>query len=258
MKKYFVHTIFITYFKYQVVTGYYQFTTILRSHYPLNGGKTSELTLKPSSPHKVCSFHFGSPAQTICLRWKRLYLSRQHKLPRQTASSICSIHLSRSLCIYLHKHTHTQWHREKGSILWSGVGLRKAKLGFWVWYKKLFVAMVERRKPLVLSSTKLIINSVLTSSSSPPPQLADRVEDDVSSGTLQLRAGILRFPRDKIVISSHHSNLSSLDDAALVGLSTCALKRLSITSASMVIKNISISSIKLGLVVEKIKEKETI
>ena len=135
-----------------------------------------------------------------------------------------------------------------------------------MWYKKLFVAMVERRKPLVLSSTKLIINSVLTSSSSPPPppppppppQLADRVEDDVSSGTLQLRAGILRFPRDKIVISSHHSNLASLDDAALVGLSTCALKRLSITSASMVIKNISISSIKLGLVVEKIKEKETI
>lgn len=133
-----------------------------------------------------------------------------------------------------------------------------------MWYKKLFVAMVERRKPLVLSSTKLLINSVLTSSSSPPPppppppQLADRVEDDVSSGTLQLRAGILRFPRDKIVISSYHSNLASLDDAALVGLSTCALKRLSITSASMVIKNISISSIKLGLVVEKIKEKETI
>ena len=123
------------------------------------------------------------------------------------------------------------------------------------------VAMVERRKPLVLSSTKLLISSVLSSSSSsspPPPQLADRVEDDVSGGTLQLRAGILRFPRDKIAISSHHSNLASLDDAALVGLSTCALKRLSITSASLVIKNISISSVKLCLVVEKIKEEETI
>lgn len=128
-----------------------------------------------------------------------------------------------------------------------------------MWYKKLCVAMVERRKPLVLSSTKLLINSVLSSSSPPPPQqLAERVEDDVSGGTLQLRAGILRFPRDKIVISSHNSNLASLDDAALVGLSTCALKRLSITSASLVIKNISISSIKLCLSVEKIKEKETI
>lgn len=171
------------------------------------------------------------------------------------------ISLARSVYIYTNTRIHSD--TQRALILWSGVGLRKAKLGFWVWYKKLFVAMVERRKPLVLSSTKLIINSVLTSSSSPPPpppppQLADRVEDDVSSGTLQLRAGILRFPRDKIVISSYHSNLASLDDAALVGLSTCALKRLSITSASMVIKNISISSIKLGLVVEKIKEKETI
>ena len=133
-----------------------------------------------------------------------------------------------------------------------------------MWYKKHCVAMVERRRPLVLSSTKLLISSVLSSSSSssppppPPPQLADRVEDDVSGGTLQLRAGILRFPRDKIAISSHHSNLASLDDAALVGLSTCALKRLSITSASLVIKNISISSIKLCLVVEEIKEKKTI
>lgn len=172
------------------------------------------------------------------------------------------ISLARSVYIYTNTRIHSD--TQRALILWSGVGLRKAKLGFWVWYKKLFVAMVERRKPLVLSSTKLLINSVLTSSSSPPPppppppQLADRVEDDVSSGTLQLRAGILRFPRDKIVISSYHSNLASLDDAALVGLSTCALKRLSITSASMVIKNISISSIKLGLVVEKIKEKETI
>ncbi|XP_050265419.1 peroxisome biogenesis protein 6 [Quercus robur] len=116
--------------------------------------------------------------------------------------------------------------------------------------------MVERRKPLVLSSTKLLINSVLSSSSSsppppqPPPQLADRVEDDVSGGTLQLRAGILRFPRDKIAISSHHPNLASLDDAALVGLSTCALKRLSITSASLVlVKNIETNVQRIAQVV---------
>lgn len=92
---------------------------------------------------------------------------------------------------------------------------------------------------MVLSSTKLLVGSVLSSSRLGE---ADRVRvvagndplgDDVS-GDLQLRAGILRFSRDGEVISD--SKLDSLDDAALVGLSTSALKRLSITSGSLVNK----------------------
>jgi hypothetical protein len=102
--------------------------------------------------------------------------------------------------------------------------------------------MVERRKPLVLSTTKLLVSSVLSSS-----QLGevDRVRvvagseplgDDVA-GDLQQRAGILRFSTDRNVISD--PKLNSLDDAALAGLSTSALKRLSITSGSLVNKFIS-------------------
>ncbi|XP_059438580.1 peroxisomal ATPase PEX6 [Corylus avellana] len=96
--------------------------------------------------------------------------------------------------------------------------------------------MVERRKPLVLSTTKLLVSSILSSS-----QLGevDRVRVVVGnvSGDLQLRAGILRFSTDRDVISD--PKLDSLDDAALVGLSTSVLKRLSITSGSLVlIKNV--------------------
>jgi peroxin-6 len=91
----------------------------------------------------------------------------------------------------------------------------------------------------VLSTTKLLVSSVLSSS-----QLGevDRVRvvagneplgDDVA-GDLQLRAGILRFSTDRNVISD--PKLNSLDDAALAGLSTSALKRLSITSGSLVNK----------------------
>lgn len=100
----------------------------------------------------------------------------------------------------------------------------------------------------MLSSTKLLINSVLSSSSSKLAESeSNRVGDDVSR-TLQLRAGILRFPRDKTVIS--HPDLASLDDAALVGLSTSALKRLSITSASLVlVKNVETNVQRIGQVV---------
>lgn len=98
--------------------------------------------------------------------------------------------------------------------------------------------MVERRKPLVLSSTKVVINSVLSSSRLGE---GDRIRvvagkeplDDDASPDFQLQAGILRFPRDSDVISD--PKLGSLDDAALVGLSTSALKQLSITSGSLVL-----------------------
>ncbi|MBA0753653.1 hypothetical protein Gogos_021146, partial [Gossypium gossypioides] len=62
--------------------------------------------------------------------------------------------------------------------------------------------MVWRRKPLVLSSTKIL-------------------------------AGILRVSKDKNGISD--PKLASLDDSALIGLSTSTLKRLSITSGSLVL-----------------------
>lgn len=90
-------------------------------------------------------------------------------------------------------------------------------------------SMVERRKPLVLSSTKLLINSVLSSSRRVTGE--NLVGDDVSP-SLQLPAGILRFSKDKIDISD--AKFASLDDSALLGLSTCVLKQLSVTSGSLV------------------------
>ncbi|KAL2556705.1 Peroxisome biogenesis protein 6 [Forsythia ovata] len=95
--------------------------------------------------------------------------------------------------------------------------------------------MVERRrKPLVLSSTKALINSVLNSPSK--TEEFDQIEPlpfvHSSTPTLQLTAGILRLSEGSDVI------LTSLDDSALVGLSTSVLKRLSITSGSLIlIKN---------------------
>ncbi|CAN6693794.1 unnamed protein product [Malus baccata var. baccata] len=91
------------------------------------------------------------------------------------------------------------------------------------------VPMVEkrRRNPLVLTSTKNLINSVLSEG-----HRVDGSGDGDASTSLQLPPGILRLSR--AVISSS-PKLASLDDSALVGLSTPALKRLSITSGSLVI-----------------------
>lgn len=91
--------------------------------------------------------------------------------------------------------------------------------------------MVEgrRRKPLVLSSTKTLINSVLSSS---PLNYGHKLTGDDVSPSLQLTAGILRFSKDNIDIWD--SKLASYDDSALVGLSTSLLKKLSITSGSLV------------------------
>ncbi|KAK6937427.1 ATPase, AAA-type, core [Dillenia turbinata] len=85
--------------------------------------------------------------------------------------------------------------------------------------------MVERRKPLVLSSTKALINSVLTS-----PRFNER---ESHSNEVVLPAGILRFSKDKAI--SVNPKLASLDDSSLIGLSTSLLKRLSITSGSLVL-----------------------
>ncbi|XP_022876583.1 peroxisome biogenesis protein 6 isoform X2 [Olea europaea var. sylvestris] len=95
--------------------------------------------------------------------------------------------------------------------------------------------MVERRKPLVLSSTKALINSVLKSPSKTEEvdQTEHRASVLSSSPTLQLTVGILRFCKGEDVI------LPSLDDSALVGLSTSMLKQLSITSGSLLPKHAS-------------------
>ena len=87
--------------------------------------------------------------------------------------------------------------------------------------------MVGRRKPLVLSSTKILVNSVLSSM-----QLNEADPTNLSADGLRWKAGILRFSKDKNDISD--PKLASLDDSALVWLSTSALKRLSITSGSLV------------------------
>ncbi|KAH9786272.1 peroxisome biogenesis protein 6 [Citrus sinensis] len=106
-------------------------------------------------------------------------------------------------------------------------------------------SMVERRKPLVLSSTKLLINSVLSSSRRVTGE--NLVGDDVSP-SLQLPAGILRFSKDKIDISD--AKFASLDDSALLGLSTCVLKQLSVTSGSLVlVKNAETTKQRIAQVV---------
>lgn len=103
--------------------------------------------------------------------------------------------------------------------------------------------MVGRRKPLVLSSTQSLLNSVLNSSNKEKVNGIDDARINNNSGTdgdggaptiLQLRAGILRLSENKL-----GQKVTSLDDAALIGLSTSLLKRLSITSGSLVIvKNV--------------------
>ncbi|XP_017983752.1 PREDICTED: peroxisome biogenesis protein 6 isoform X2 [Theobroma cacao] len=88
--------------------------------------------------------------------------------------------------------------------------------------------MVGRRKPLVLSSTKILVHSVLSST-----RLDETGPTNLSADGLHLKAGILRFSKDENDISD--PKLASLDDSALVGLSTSVLKRLSIVSGSLVI-----------------------
>ncbi|KAI4303352.1 hypothetical protein MLD38_038996 [Melastoma candidum] len=80
----------------------------------------------------------------------------------------------------------------------------------------------KRREALVLSSTKSLLNSLFTSSLL---RSGDGASHDLTLPELRLNAGILRV--------SHEYGV------ALVGLSTTALKRLSLTSASpVVVRNV--------------------
>ncbi|KAL0800659.1 hypothetical protein Bca101_055834 [Brassica carinata] len=98
--------------------------------------------------------------------------------------------------------------------------------------------MVERRIPLVLSSTRATLRSVLNSLQ-PVASGGDRAQnsDVISCGSdlIQLSAGVLRWQRDGVNVSD--SKLDSFDDSALVGLSTQSLKRLSINAGSLVVIN---------------------
>ncbi|KAJ6401085.1 hypothetical protein OIU84_016495 [Salix udensis] len=108
--------------------------------------------------------------------------------------------------------------------------------------------MVERRrKPLILSSTKILIDSVLSSSplsstSSERSQLPLATDNISPSPSLQLVAGILRFSEGKLA--------SSFDDSSLLAISTSILKRLSVTSSSLVlIKNVEANIERIAQVV---------
>ncbi|CAF2052268.1 unnamed protein product [Brassica napus] len=89
--------------------------------------------------------------------------------------------------------------------------------------------MVERRSPLVLSSTRATLRSVLNSFR--PDEIPGR--PDSIRRSVRLPAGVLRWKRDGV----NDSKFDSLDDSSLVGLSTQLLKRLSINSGSFVVIN---------------------
>ncbi|KAA8549192.1 hypothetical protein F0562_000876 [Nyssa sinensis] len=93
----------------------------------------------------------------------------------------------------------------------------------------------ERTKPLALSSTKALVNSVLCSSRTQERDGIGRNSDlvgDDKSPNLLLSAGNLLLSKERTDIS--HPKVASLDDSALVGLPTTVLKNLSMTSGSPV------------------------
>ncbi|OVA04848.1 AAA+ ATPase domain [Macleaya cordata] len=106
--------------------------------------------------------------------------------------------------------------------------------------------MVERRKPLILSSTRCLLDSVLNSTTQTREggaeesvvQLLGNSNSTSSSNSLNLRlpAGILRCLNDpKTHNLEPKPKEASFDDSTLVGLSSSILKRLSITSGSLVL-----------------------
>lgn len=99
--------------------------------------------------------------------------------------------------------------------------------------------MVEKRKPLILSSTKNLLNSLLNSETQTQISLLS---------TVQLRAGILQVSKDASKVSN--PKFVNFDDSALVGLTTSQLRRLCVTSGSLVlIKNVNTSQQRIGQVV---------
>ena len=84
----------------------------------------------------------------------------------------------------------------------------------------------------MLASTKALLNSFLHKQSPSGVDANAPLFTDDSPPFLELQAGILRFSKDKDGIRSGIA--ASLDDSALVCLSTADLKRLAVTSGSLV------------------------
>lgn len=95
----------------------------------------------------------------------------------------------------------------------------------------------------MLSSTKALISSVLSSSRT--HEIDRSSGDEIWPPVVLLPAGILRLSKDGKDISE--SKLDSLDDSALVGLPTAVLKKLSITSGSLIlVKNVDMNIQRIG------------
>ncbi|XP_010249705.1 PREDICTED: peroxisome biogenesis protein 6 isoform X2 [Nelumbo nucifera] len=107
--------------------------------------------------------------------------------------------------------------------------------------------MVERRKPLILSSTKNLLDSILNSAEARDGVQRNQLPENNKSPSLRLRAGILRLSRDKSDVRDQ--KWASLDDSVLVGVSATVLKRLCITSGSLVlVKNVETNVQRIGRV----------
>lgn len=80
----------------------------------------------------------------------------------------------------------------------------------------------------MLSSTKALVDSLLNSHrTTEDSDGIDKIDPSPSARTPQLTAGILRVSKD--------TKVNSVDGSVLVGLSTAALKQLSITSGSLIL-----------------------
>ncbi|XP_058087300.1 peroxisomal ATPase PEX6 isoform X3 [Magnolia sinica] len=105
--------------------------------------------------------------------------------------------------------------------------------------------MVERRKPLILSSTKTLLHSVLNPS---PTERSPPSDHSNPSSSLRLTAGILRRSGDSI--SGIGLKEASLDNSAFIGVSALVLKRLSVASGSLVlVKNVETNLGRIGTVI---------
>lgn len=82
----------------------------------------------------------------------------------------------------------------------------------------------------MLASTEALVNSLLNPSKQIDEEAegSHRVAPYPLAAGLQVTSGILRFSKDATV------SLPTVDDSSLVGLSASLLKRLSITSGSLV------------------------
>lgn len=95
------------------------------------------------------------------------------------------------------------------------------------------VPMVERRKPLVLYSNRVILDSLLNAAKSVDgvlPEARVRASANYDLEPVRLTAGILRFADNGSGAAAEFN-----EDSFLVGVSMSTLKKLAVTSGSLVI-----------------------